>query len=277
MQKTDLIMNCPAIEPRDIKTFKQDNAGLMKPLFYLIIALLPQFTSVSATDYFPLALGNEWNFRMKINAYETDFTIKVLQESVVASGTMFICTTTYKVATINTEYKESLNYYSSGNDIFSLDSTRQIESRKKLSEHNPQVNSTWDNNNGKGPSIIVFYGPITVSAGTFQSCYAVVETSSNDTTWYAPDVGIAAGTFEGTKYELTSYSVTILGTIPKPDRMKRGNCVNRNIHSIFDPLGRCVERAVDDKSPDVSPGMYIIFRQGNESPAFTTFSFGASE
>ena len=110
-----------------------------------------------------------------------------------------------------------------------------------------------------------------ILSGTFQSCYAVVETGSNDTTWYAPDIGMVAGTYQKSKYELTSYSVIVSGTIPKqvpPKQLPGRNRIDRNVHFIIDPLGRCVERAVRDsyRIPlNTSPGVYIIYRQGNES------------
>lgn len=168
--------------------------------FYPVIAISFCYVSLtSAADYFPLSVGFEWRYNWN---NETTLVKKVESSQQVDNGTMFN-------VSFNVIYSDSIREilldslgesdssflladafrYSSGNDVFYMDSMSQIEPIRKCFEHNPQVNNTWDNETGRGPSIIIYSGEVSVPAGTFQSCFALVELGSHDTTWYAPDVG----------------------------------------------------------------------------------------
>ena len=261
----------------------------MKPLLYLICTLICNVTSSYGVDYFPLAVGNKWKYRGRTDRSDEIVTITIKEKTVVDSGTLFSGSISTIVpvpdsvkATLPDSIKDLLrdsipigsfieiaifrDYYSSGNDIFAIDTTVTgpgISSQWKLFEHIPDVNSTWGNSDESGGSIIINYGAVTVPAGTFQSCYAVVQTDYKDTTWYAPDVGMVASA----DYELISYTVKSTGTSSKQITVipVSGN-YHSNRYSLIDPLGRCVKSSAAKSQGvlrNVSQGMYFYYNRSN--------------
>lgn len=230
----------------------------MKTHFYLIIILLFFVTTVVAVDYFPLAVGNEWTYREKAGQAGIVLTIKIEQQLVVDSGTLYPGTISIKNID-TTQVSFPMAFYTTGNDIYIIDSINQTTPRLKFFEHIPSVDDTWINEESSDSSIVIDFGTLTVPAGTFHSCYAEVQTFYEDTTWFAPDIGMIAGP----DYELLSYIVKSTGITPKKVTGKPVQAtyrLNRNLYSLIDPLGRCVKRTVSHSDPaplNVSQGMYF--------------------
>jgi hypothetical protein len=179
----------------------------VKVTLRISVVLLSLLFTVSAADYFPVAVGNEWYYTFPLEGLAGYQRMVIEQKNVVDTDTIF-----HVNVQINVDiFKDSLTGYfvSVENDVYSFDSMDETKPYDKTFEHQPVEGREWTLETGENRKI-VNYGSITVAAGTFSSCYAIVE-DGDTTEVYAPDVGLVASLLQGEiAMQLVSYTIASL-------------------------------------------------------------------
>jgi hypothetical protein len=190
----------------------------MKTLIRSLVVVFVLVTSLHAADYFPLAKGNSWNYTFSEIIFDSSYTVGVRMavacDTVIGADSVFGIKMWADSETVPDEYA---GYYMvRGNYVFTLDSLNQPRTDSKMFEHFPKAGDGWKNDNGDTFTVI-YFGTITVPAGTFDSCFATVD-KNNDTVFvFAPNVGLVRIFHVGNSlFELTAYSVHIPNSVVRP-------------------------------------------------------------
>jgi hypothetical protein len=244
----------------------------MKKAITSLAAILCLIVSAQSADYFPLAKGNNWNYA--ITTYIDTFTfiakvkLSVVKDTLVGADPFFIMKIGY--AFDSTQDSSTGLFQSNGNDIRSYDSLDPYIQFDKIFEHQPVAGHTWKNASGEIRTI-VYYGRATVAAGTFDSCYAIVDSIGDTTEVYAPDVGMIKVIDDPTiLFELSSYKVIPPNRVLQPQRPNPLPAFSAGIHpgrySILNAEGRCIETIIINKNGRMdralSPGTYFLVEKG---------------
>jgi hypothetical protein len=244
----------------------------MKKAIPAIIMVLGLFISTQSADYFPLAKGNNWNYA--ITTYIDTFTfiaevkLSIEKDTLIGADPFFVMKIGYAFDSTQ-EFSTGL-FQSNGNDILSYDSLDPSMQFDKVFEHQPVAGHTWKIAGGEIRTI-VYFGRATVTAGTFDSCYAIVDSMGNTTEVYAPDVGMIKVIDDVTiLFELSSYEVIPPNRVLQPQRPNSLPASCAGIHpgrySILNAEGRCIETIFINKNGRIdralSPGTYFLVEKG---------------
>jgi hypothetical protein len=210
--------------------------------------------SAQAADYFPLATGDIWNYTFSATMLDSTFTGPLTM--VVAGNTMVGPDSVYKMkiwSDIGPIMDTSTGYYMArGNDILVLDSLGPPVPFNKIFEHYPQAGERWINDNGETLTV-VYYGAITVPAGTFDSCYATVDNNGGAVYVFAPNVGLVKMAFpDSSRLELTSYSVRlqnpVVNPVPNISHASEKPGLHQGRYSLLNAQGRCIDIVTVNKN-----------------------------
>jgi|GEM_PF-1757040 hypothetical protein len=176
---------------------------MVRNLFFILL-FIP--LAARSADYFPLDVGNYWDYRItRDSAVTPSMRLEFFCDTCIGSDTILSSGYINPLPAGSDTIRGYL--LKRGNDVFTCDSMLPISGYYKLAEHHPAAGDTWSDRMGRSCRL-VYWGNVTVPAGTFDSCFAVVEEKDSLTQIYAPDVGIIKTVSHGkTLYHLTAYYV----------------------------------------------------------------------
>lgn len=248
---------------------------MKSPHHCLIVVLFTVFVSVAA-DYFPIAVGNSWEYLISLDDMEASEPraldkkqvtgtelLEIVDRTIYDNDTVFHVKVTFKMEDVTESYTGC--FMSSGNDILYFDTLGEEKPYEKGFEHQPVAGHEWDMSGVNRK--IVYYGPITVAAGTFSSCYAIQENGDTSEV-YAPDIGMVAALSNGKLImQLTAYTVAPSSQVRflnKPEMNRQpASYADRNAGylSVVNVLGRRVDWGTAQNGNNVrhatSPGIYF--------------------
>jgi len=198
----------------------------------IIPVLFPLCTAFSA-DYFPLEVGNTWTYSTVSPQVNVSYVMTASKKLLNGVDSVYCMSNKVDFGGI----VDSLDGYmlSDGNDIFVFDEIGDAKPYDKIFEHQPVAGHEWMLTTGETRKI-VSCGTITVPAGTFQSCYAVVE-DGDTTEIYAPDVGmIVMADRDELAVHLASYTLPNSNPVRFPPRR-----ISVNQSSGYPASARCVD------------------------------------
>jgi hypothetical protein len=190
----------------------------MKMTIRSLAAILGLVAAAHSADYFPLAKGNSWNYAFSEifpdSVHTSGVKMMVACDTVIGSAFIFGIKMWSETDTAPDRYA---GYYMvRGNGIFILDSLGQPMTNNQIIEHHPTAGDGWRNDNGDTMTV-VYFGSITVPAGTFDSCYATVDQNGDTVNVFAPNVGMVRIVHvNNSRFELTAYSVHLPNSIVRP-------------------------------------------------------------
>lgn len=236
----------------------------MKSAVRVCSALFCLISVVSAADYFPLTVGNKWSYSVTMEGLKGTLNQAIEQKIITMTDTIFRVSDKIKVPGFN----DSASGYmmSEANDVVSFEYLSDQKPYDKVFEHTPTAGHAWTLSTGEIRAII-YYGTLTVAAGTFNSCYAVVE-DGDTIEIYAPDVGMIASDWLGTSVELSSYTVSPASPVIVPFNLANStkatpmNSVQPGCYLLFNIQGRIMDVVAINRygKPDrtLSPGNYFL-------------------
>jgi hypothetical protein len=186
--------------------------------FAAVFMLAAAAAGAQAADYFPLAKGNSWNYNFTIlvpgSTNTVPLTMAVVDDTMIGPDSVF----GIKMwSDVDTARDTSGGYFLvRGNSILVLDSLKPPMPYNKVFEHYPKAGDGWRNDNGDTMTM-VYFGSITVPAGTFDSCYATVDKNGDTVNVFAPNVGMVRIVHvNNSRFELTAYSVHLPNPVVRP-------------------------------------------------------------
>ena len=236
----------------------------MKPVVRACSTFFCLMTVASAADYFPLAVGNKWSYSVTMDGLNGTLKQAIEQKIIIVTDTVFRVSDKIAVPGFN----DSASGYmmSVANDAFSFENLSDVKPYDKIFEHAPSAGHTWTQSTGEIQTI-TYYGTYTVPAGTFNSCYAVVE-GGDTIEIFAPDVGLIASDWNGTSVALSSYTVSPPSPVIVPFYRANGNkstlvnSVHPGFYALIDAQGRAVDIVASNRygKPDhtLPPGNYFL-------------------
>lgn len=243
----------------------------MKKIYTLAVLLSLSIFGV-AQDYFPMAKGNQWQFKLTLggDTYDYDWTI---EDSIHSGGVDYF----YSTIVIPGLLSDSTYCYNQpGNEnLILLADTIGKQETDILFLHTVTKDTMVVN--GVDTIDIEYYGEVTVPAGTFQNVYTSVDRSDSlSKLFFAPDVGYIRQDSEGeTILVLDAYNfsgvVTSSKEISKSEIQLFPNPTSNSIsitsgepisnYQIWDLAGKLVLSGVYEKSINVNAltqGTYLI-------------------
>jgi hypothetical protein len=211
------------------------------------VFMLAAAEGAQVADYFPLATGNSWNYSFTILLIDSTITVPLTMA--VVDDTMIGPDSVFEIkmwSDVDTTLDTSGGYFLvRGNDILTLDSLKPPMPYYKIFEHLPVAGKGWKNDNGDTVTV-VYYGTITVPAGTFDSCYAIVNHNGDTFQVFAPNVGLVRETNSGNAWlKLTSYSVHLQNPIVRPvpgiSHASEKPGLHPGRYSLLNALGKCID------------------------------------
>lgn len=170
----------------------------MKKIIFTLLAFL-SFTFLFAQDYFPLAVGNKWEYA-SVDSNET-FSLQITSAKNIDNLTI------YNLSQISQRDISELEIYThpkNNNDILVKSYQNEWE---KIFQHTYKKGDEWL---FEGEVLIAdFVGTVSVPAGTFHSCYFVRYTSLPTGYIFAPNIGLIKLIGTDGNVELKSYTVNL--------------------------------------------------------------------
>lgn len=226
-------------------------------LFFLV-------SVASAADYFPLAIGNKWSYSVTMDGAKGTLSEAIEQKILNKADTVFRMSS--KIAVPGFHDSASGYIMSDANNIVTFENLSDVKPYDKSFEHAPIAGHTWTLNTGEIQTII-YYGSFTVPAGTFNSCYAVVE-GGDTIEIYAPDIGLIASDWDGTTTVLSSYTVSSQSPVIAPFIRGNGNTstltrdARHGSKILVNAQGRFVDVFAGERygklNNSLSPGNYFM-------------------
>jgi hypothetical protein len=170
--------------------------------FISMFAALMLFGQLSAQDYFPLTVGNEWVYKIVNTSGDSIgyFISTITRDSAGGMSHYYFQTDSFFVEGMGAG-KEYKTYIDNGNDVLG-------QSGVKLYSHSIAGDTSWV----AYEDVTIYYaaaGAITVPHGTHASCFSWLRSRyPTDTSYYAPNIGEIKSVFgsNGLTKLLTSYS-----------------------------------------------------------------------
>lgn len=197
-------------------------------LIPLVILIVGCGEDEEGTVFFPLSVGNEWNFDMTMTeTTPSDTTVvtgtqsqEITAETTLDDGTAVFEQTmimTMEIDTLTTIVDTSIEYIEETEDFLLAYDNKADTIPDTVAALPPEVGKTW-NVDDSTTAEYIGQESVTVPAGTFSDCWKMVQIeSTNDTVWiYVADnvgpvkinwIGVEADTTNEMLMELDNYDV----------------------------------------------------------------------
>lgn len=129
-------------------------------------------------DFFPIAVGNEWDYRSSV--------LKIASDTVVSGKHVFVL----EIKSSDTGIlKETFYLYSDGADIYVNTGPFADGWKMYFAKHSFKDNQTWEGTTGNG-GVDTFTANYKDMVGLFDSCYTVRVGNADQAFVFANDVGL---------------------------------------------------------------------------------------
>jgi hypothetical protein len=182
--------------------------------------------SVYSADYFPLTIGNSWDYQSRQELIDisgnhnviTHFEKRtILKDTIIGTDTIFISQRKFwlsdsLLSTLLPPDSGYGYYLNKGNDIYFSFKISPISDYYIISQHHP-IKDKWIDTNRQ----MTYFGNATVPIGTFDSCFAVAVWISSEMSLeiYAPNVGLICTKNNSSFTNLYDYYFNNVGIKPK--------------------------------------------------------------